>query len=228
MTVIIDKEDVDQRGRDFSMYIGAIFIILLWYSFGKAALNRPPESIADFVTVFVVVILIPVIYGYIVYRIKKPDWDRKKNRALLIADISKLAESDDYTCLYVKFDQWNSTYPAIYYSHKTRSTCDCYSFQKHGYANLSESEILSIMRSLESRLDGYLKIAYKEIGGYDPSVTVTHGTMPGGGDGYYVNVGGYDTANIPVAAYLYIGENAKKQRQFDKNSAKKKSSLKRI
>ena len=64
--------------------------------------------------------------------------------------------------------------------------------------------------------------------GYDPTISVTHGITPGGGDGYYISSKGYGTANIERAAYLYLGENARKRRQADRERAKAKSKLRRL
>lgn len=58
--------------------------------------------------------------------------------------------------------------------------------------------------------------------------TLTHGITPGGGDGYYISSKGYGTANIERAAYLYLGENARKRRQADRERAKAKSKLRRL
>lgn len=103
-----------------------------------------------------------------------------------------------------------------------------FNFYRHGYADLGHDQILSILRTLENRLNGYLQIYYEEIGGYDPTISVTHGITPGGGDGYYISSKGYGTANIERAAYLYLGENARKRRQADRERAKAKSKLRRL
>lgn len=101
-----------------------------------------------------------------------------------------------------------------------------FNFYRHGYADLGHDQILSILRTLENRLNGYLQIYYEEIGGYDPTISVTHGITPGGGDGYYISSKGY--GNIERAAYLYLGENARKRRQADRERAKAKSKLRRL
>ena len=95
-----------------------------------------------------------------------------------------------------------------------------FNFYRHGYADLGHDQILSILRTLENRLNGYLQIYYEEIGGYDPTISVTHG--------YYISSKGYGTANIERAAYLYLGENARKRRQADRERAKAKSKLRRL
>lgn len=100
-------------------------------------------------------------------------------------------------------------------------TPELFSFSEYGYQNVNCSSVLSILRNLEYRLDGYLSVQYKDYAVYDPSVTVTHGTMPGGSDGYYVNVGSYDTGHMPTYAYLYLGEMARQKR----SEGKKKGSI---
>lgn len=169
-----------------------------------------------------------ILAGGIYFAIKsmQPHWEQAKNRDNLLDDLYNYAYSDDYICICIEFNRGlTATYSALYYSLGHGGSW--YNFNQHGYSGTNYSQILDFLRTLERRLNGYLKIHYEEICGYDPSITVTHGTMPGGGDGYYVSTGGYDTANVPRAAYLYLGENAKKHRQADRDRATK-SKLRKI
>ena len=166
-------------------------------------------------------------YIYFLYRLIKPDRDKTKNRKKLLDELCEFACSDNYICISIKFDRMPTEgYSGLYYSLGHGGAW--FNFYRHGYADLGRDQILSILRTLESKLNGYLKIHYEEIGGYDPTISVTHGTTPGGGDGYYISSKGYGTANIERAAYLYLGENARKQRQADRDRAVKRNSLKRI
>lgn len=111
---------------------------------------------------------------------------------------------------------------------KTTNSVAYFHLNKHGYANISKDNLKDILKTLEKRLDGYLKIYYKEVGGYDDTITVTEGFVLGGGTGYYVSSGGYGTANVPTQAYLFLGDNAKRMRLADKRAADRKNGLKEI
>lgn len=158
-----------------------------------------------------------------IYTIKKdmiPEQKRKENRRALIDELCEFARSDNYICIAINFDRMPTEgYSGLYYSLGHGGTW--FNFYRHGYADLGRDQILSILRTLENRLNGYLKIHYEEISGYDPTISVTHGTTPGGGDGYYISSKGYGTSSIERAAYLYLGENARKHRQTDRDRAAK-------
>lgn len=162
-----------------------------------------------------------------IYSLARPDIAKTKNRKKLLDELCEFALSDNYICISIRFDRMPTEgYSGLYYSLGRGGAW--FNFYRHGYADLGHDQILSILRTLENRLNGYLQIYYEEIGGYDPTISVTHGTTPGGGDGYYISSKGYGTANIERAAYLYLGENARKRRQADRDRAKAKSKLRKL
>lgn len=161
-----------------------------------------------------------------IYLLVEPDITKTKNRKKLLDELCEFARSDNYICISIRFDRMPTEgYSGLYYSLGRGGAW--FNFYRHGYVNLGQDQILSILRALESRLNGYLKIYYEEVGGYDPTISVTHGITPGGGDGYYISSKGYGTANIARAAYLFLGENARKRRQEDRDRAAK-SKLRKI
>lgn len=202
-------------------------ILAFWYATIKALTQRSPETVADFIFLIVTLFVLPIGYGYFLYRLKKPDIDRKKNYNDLIERLCNFAHSDNYICIGVEFNRGTSNnYTGLYYylSHGGQ----WYYFNQNGFANLNQEQILGVLRTLERRLDGYLKIYYEDYAVYCPSATITHGTMPGGSDGYYVNTSSYETGRTETYAYLYLGETAKKRRLEDKNKKSKKNGLKEI
>lgn len=204
------------------------FILLWWYIAIKALAHRAPETIADFIFLLVVFIIAPVGYGYFLWRRIQPELERKKNNEALMNDLYNFAMSDDYIWVGLQFNGISTLYNGLWFKSASREPCDCFNFAGHGYECVDERKMLEILQNLENRTGGYLKIYKKEIGGYDPSITVTRGTMPGGSDGYYVSAGGYDTSIINESAYVILGDEAERYRQADRDRAKAKSKLRKL
>lgn len=167
-----------------------------------------------------------IMYIYMIKKDMIPEQKRKENRRALINELCNFARSDNYVCIDAEFRIDHPYYSSICF--KTANGVAYFYLNKHGYADISEDNLMNILKTLEKRLDGYLKIYYKEVGGYDDTITVTEGFVPGGGTGYYVSNGGYGTANVPTHAYLFLGENAKKRRLEDKRATDKRNGLKEI
>ena len=202
-------------------------IIFLWYNAIQSWQRLGITSIADIIYLLFIFIVAPIGYGYFLWKRKQPNKTRKSNLESLVNDLCNFAHSDNYICISIRFDRMPTEgYSGLYYSLGRGGAW--FNFYRHGYADLGHDQKLSILRTLENRLNGYLQIYYEEIGGYDPTISVTHGITPGGGDGYYISSKGYGTANIERAAYLYLGENARKRRQADRERAKAKSKLRRL
>ena len=140
-------------------------------------------------------------------------------------DLYNFAMSDDYIWVGLQFDRIDSLYNGLWFKSASREPCDCFNFMNHGYERVDERKMLEILQNLEKLTGGYLKVYKKEIGGYDPSITITHGTMPGGSDGYYVSTGGYDTSIINESAYVILGNEAERWRQADRDRAQAKGKL---
>lgn len=167
-----------------------------------------------------------IMYIYMIKKDMIPEQKRKENRRALINELCNFARSDNYVCIDAEFRIDHPYYSSICF--KTANGVAYFYLNKHGYADISEDNLMNILKTLEKRLDGYLKIYYKEVGGYDDTITVTEGFVPGGGTGYYVSNGGYGTTNVPTHAYLFLGENAKKRRLEDKRATDKRNGLKEI
>ena len=214
---------------NFLLYVAIPgFILLWWYGAIKALTQRAPETIGDFVFLFVVFIVAPIGYGYFLWRRAQPELERQRNNESLMNDLYNFAMSDDYISVGLQFDRINSLYNGLWFKSASREPCDCFNFMNNGYERVNERKMLEILQNLEKLTGGYLKVYKKEIGGYDPSITITHGTMPGGGDGYYVSTGGYDTSIINESAYVILGNEAERWRQADRDRAKAKSKLRKL
>lgn len=205
----------------FALFVGGLWLL------GEAASNAQGlmgiSSVIPYVLGGIGCWVLLVIY---IYLLVSPDIAKTKNRKKLLDELCEFARSDNYICISIRFDRMPTEgYSGLYYSLGRGGAW--FNFYRHGYVNLGQDQILSILRALESRLNGYLKIYYEEVGGYDPTISVTHGITPGGGDGYYISSKGYGTANIARAAYLFLGENARKRRQEDRDRAAK-SKLRKI
>lgn len=214
---------------NFLLYVAIPgFILLWWYGAIKALTQMAPETIGDFVFLFVVFIVAPIGYGYFLWRRAQPELERQRNNESLMNDLYNFAMSDDYIWVGLQFDRINSLYNGLWFKSASREPCDCFNFMNNGYERVNERKMLEILQNLEKLTGGYLKVYKKEIGGYDPSITITHGTMPGGGDGYYVSTGGYDTSIINESAYVILGNEAERWRQADRDRAKAKSKLRKL
>lgn len=145
--------------------------------------------------------------GYIYFWWKVSQPDRNKNMAYKRTQqiLTYRINSGEYDYISVNLKNCCAV------CHRLDGSTSPFSFSEYGYHNVNSSSVLSILRNLEYKLDGYLSVQYEDYAVYDPSITVTHGTMPSGSDGYYVNVGGYDTGRAPTYAYLYLGEAARQK-----------------
>lgn len=203
-------------------------IIFLWYNAIQSWQRLGITSIADIIYLLFIFIVAPIGYGYFLWRRAQPELERQRNNESLMNDLYNFAMSDDYIWVGLQFDRINSLYNGLWFKSASREPCDCFNFMNNGYERVNERKMLEILQNLEKLTGGYLKVYKKGIGGYDPSITITHGTMPGGGDGYYVSTGGYDTSIINESAYVILGNEAERWRQADRDRAKAKSKLRKL
>lgn len=185
-----------------------IIIGVLWISF--LANLSSIRTLTDIFVAFIFLIVLPAGYGLFLWWLKKPTRERAESYEKTQRILSYRIGSGEYDYIYVNLQNCRAS------CHRPDGSSSPFSFSEYGYQTVNSSSVLGILRNLEYRLDGYLTVQYKDFTTYDPSITVTHGTMPGGGDGYYVNVGSYDTVSIPTYAYLYLGEMARQKRREDK------------
>lgn len=185
-----------------------IIIGVLWISF--LANLSSIRTLTDIFVAFIFLIVLPASYGLFLWWLKKPTRERAESYEKTQRILSYRIGSGEYDYIYVNLQNCRAS------CHRPDGSSSPFSFSEYGYQTVNSSSVLGILRNLEYRLDGYLTVQYKDFTTYDPSITVTHGTMPGGGDGYYVNVGSYDTVSIPTYAYLYLGEMARQKRREDK------------
>lgn len=154
-------------------------------------------------------------YIYAIWRVHRADRNRNAGYEATVNILSNRANSGEFTHIYVNLKTCSA------YLCRADGSQKPFSFYEYGYNDVNSSSILGILRNLEYKLDGFLSVQYEDYAVYDPSITVTHGTIPGGGDGYYVNVGGYDTGSMPTCAYLYLGDVARQKRNEAKRNRKK-------
>ena len=218
---IMETEIVKKREGDTNMNFILFFVIpvgLFMGGLGMWAMMESQMTLLPFLGFFFGGILVFALLGgyiYSLWRLGKPNRDRAASYEKTQQILSYRVGSGEYDYIYVNLQNCRAS------CHRPDGSTSPFSFSEYGYHNVDCSSVLSILRNLEYRLDGYLSVQYKDYAVYDPSVTVTHGTMPGGGDGYYVNVGSYDTGSMPTCAYLYLGEMARQKRR----EAKKKNSI---
>lgn len=160
----------------------------------------------------VICFLLLVGYIYFLWRLGRDDRERKRKHDLTETILSYRANSGEFDYIYVDLNTCRA------YCCRPDGSNSPFSFSEYGYREVNSSSILGILRNLEYKLDGFLVVQSKEFAVYDPSIKITHGTMPGGGDGYYVDMGGYETGNMPTCAYLYLGETARQKRAAAKRS----------
>lgn len=204
------------------MFHGLCISFFILMAFVLSALTV--QAIIDSVTIILVLfylalalffLFLAVLFTYTLVKDIIPQ-KREAEKSLSLTDsFYNYAGSGGYSCIRVDFNR-NMVYSAVCYNPDGSSST--FSFNRYGYDGVSQDEAMRILRDLDYRLNGYLVVGHKEIGGYDSSVSVTSGIMPGGGEGYYVNIGNYGTANIPTYACLYLGETARQKRLENKKS----------
>lgn len=131
------------------------FILVWWYGAIKALTQRAPETIGDFVFLFVVFIVMPVGYGYFLWKRKQPNKARQANLEALVNDLCDFARSDNY----VRIDAcWADSTECIELCFMTPTSTVYYSFPQHGYAPVKPERIPAVFNALCDRLDGYITI----------------------------------------------------------------------
>lgn len=199
-------------GMGFILYF-CIPVGLFMGGLGMWAMMESQMTLLPFLGFFFGGILVFALLGgyiYFLWRLGKPNRDITESYEKTQRILSYRIGSGEYDYIYVNLQNCRAS------CHRSDGSSSPFSFSEYGYQNVNSSSVLGILRNLEYKLDGYLTVQYEDFTTYDPSITVTHGTMPGGGDGYYVNVGSYDTVSMPTYAYLYLGEMARQKRSEDK------------
>lgn len=153
---------------NFLLYVAIPgFILLWWYGAIKALTQRAPETIGDFVFLFVVFIAMPVGYGYFLWKRKQPNKTRQANLEALVDDLCDFAHSDNYVRIDASLSDNYARIDADLPDRQGRYTELCfrtprytayYSFQQHGYAPISPERMPAVFNALQDRLDGYLTV----------------------------------------------------------------------
>jgi len=204
------------------MFYGLCISFFILMVFVLAALTV--QAIIDSVTIILVLfylalalffLFLAILFAYTLVKDIIPQKKEAERSMSLTDSFCNYAGSGGYSCIRVDFSR-NMVYSAVCYNPDGSSSI--FSFNRYGYNGVSKDEAMRMLRDLDYRLDGYLVVGQKEIGGYDSSVSVTPGIMPGGGEGYYVNIGNYDTTTIPTYACLYLGETARQKRLENKKA----------
>lgn len=219
-------------------------IVLLFYGTVKALTNLAPESIWEYIYILLTLVILPVGYGCFLYRRisakedekyekRKMELEREQNRSDLVKELCDFIHSSGGTEIYVDF--WGFSdfgYPNIskllFFTKKYGSKD--YVFSEHGYANIGIYKVIDILQELEKRFDGYLKIEYHYVGSYHSSLPTSYKIEHGVGGDVISPIDDYDTSpsKKPSSARLYLGDEAKKVRQMEKDEETRKNSLKQI
>lgn len=150
-------------------------------------------------------------YIYFLWRTRQPHRESVRKYNDMKETLSNRMGSGEYDYIYVDMKNYSA------YCYRPDGSFRELSFREYGYRDVSDSgSLMYVLKDLERRLDGYLVTQHEDRGFYNPSVTVTHASMPKGSDGYYVSFSDADTVSMPTCAYLYLGEMARQKRREDK------------
>lgn len=219
-------------------------IALLFYGTAKALTQLAPESIWEYIYILLTLVILPVGYGYFLYRRisaeedkkyekRKMELEREQNRSDLVKELCNFIHSSGATEIYVDFFSFSDFgYPNIskllFFTKKYGSKS--FVFSEHGYADIGKYKLIEILQELETRFDGYLKIDYSSVGSYHSSLPPSYKIEHGMGVDVISPIDDYDTSisKEPSSARLYLGDEAKKVRQIEKDEETRKNSLKQI
>nr|DAE14960.1 MAG TPA: hypothetical protein [Siphoviridae sp. ctf8W5] len=182
------------------------FILAWWYGAIKALTQRTPETIGDFVFLFVVFIVMPVGYGYFLWKRKQPNKTRQANLEALVNDLCDFARSDNYVYVYVDLSRDPYACSSLYFKTADGNSVNYY-FNQHGYAAIRVERIFDVFDALGDRLNGYVIRNYSEFCK----------------SGFY--------SDDPDNVYLLLGEAAaveRKKREIYENSNMNHKKLKQI
>lgn len=138
------------------------FILVWWYGAIKALTQRTPETIGDFVFLFVVFIVMPVGYGYFLWKRKQPNKTRQANLEALVNDLCDFARSDNYVYVYVDLSRDPYACSSLYFKTADGNSVNYY-FNQHGYATIRVERIFDVFDALGDRLNGYVIRNYNEF-----------------------------------------------------------------
>lgn len=138
------------------------FILVWWYGAIKALTQRTPETIGDFVFLFVVFIVMPVGYGYFLWKRKQPNKTRQANLEALVNDLCDFARSDNYVYVYVDLSRDPYACSSLYFKTADGNSVNYY-FNQHGYAAIRVERIFDVFDALGDRLNGYVIRNYNEF-----------------------------------------------------------------
>lgn len=182
------------------------FILVWWYGAIKAITQRAPETIGDFVFLFVVFIVMPVGYGYFLWKRKQPNRVRQANLEALVNDLCDFARSDNYIYAYVDLSRDPYACSSLCFKTADGNSANYY-FNQHGYAAIRVERIFDVFDALGDRLNGYVIRDYNE----------------------FLKSGFY--SDDPDNVYLLLGEAAaveRKKREVYENSNMNHKKLKQI
>lgn len=138
------------------------FILVWWYGAIKALTQRAPETIGDFVFLFVVFIVMPVGYGYFLWKREQPNKTRQANLEALVNDLCDFARSDNYVYVYVDLSRDPYACSSLYFKTADGNSVNYY-FNQHGYAAIRIERIFDVFDALGDRLNGYVIRNYNEF-----------------------------------------------------------------
>lgn len=138
------------------------FILLWWYATIKALTQRAPETIGDFIFLFAIFIVIPIGYGYFLWRKTQPNKTQQANLESLVDDLCNFASSDNY--IRIDADLTNVPDGCMGLNFNTPTSNAYYSFYQHGYAPVKPERMPAVFNALRDRLDGYITVDVSHFG----------------------------------------------------------------
>ena len=152
----------------FALFLGGIGLL------GEAASNAQElmgiSSVIPYVLGGIGCWVLLVIY---IYLLVSPDIAKTKNRKKLLDELCEFARSDNYICISIRFDRMPTEgYSGLYYSLGRGGAW--FNFYRHGYVNLGQDQILSILRALESRLNTIFSNLSTSTHKYNSSFSVSN------------------------------------------------------
>ena len=213
-------ENALEKGRE--RMCGIIVFMFFMFMLGWALL---PYNILLGVICLMIPLGMSCLFARWTFQDEKKYRQQRKNRRELIDLLVNYIKSNGI--IYATARDKNTTQDGIDFKSKNQEMY--FRFYDYGYANISWQEMVELFKTMEKKLNGYLKIYYRDVGGYDDTITsVSTGFTPGGGTGYYANRAGGGSSRVEDRVELYFGQAAIYRQNADIEYERKRKSLKRI
>lgn len=166
-------------------------------------------------------------FVYVLAKSFKANRKARQNQRSMVSEICGLAKrGSKFRAISSSVGQFDKH--ASVWIHRTDSTEERYSFNAHGYENLTYNGMVQLFNTLKQELNGSLEISYKEVGGYSDTITsVSEGIGSGGSTAYYVNTAGGGSAKLPTGITLYSEEETRRRQQMKHEAELRKKQYKK-